>query len=85
MVRLEWVHATAALDRWTEELHLLKEESRRILVSFGRMADDCESRAPEDPLPSDWAARGFAALSKRIAAGYRELEAVARDDYQKCT
>lgn len=34
MIRLEWVHAKAAAERWLEENHLLREELRRICVSF---------------------------------------------------
>jgi len=34
VVRLEWVHATAAVERWKEEVILLREESRRLVASF---------------------------------------------------
>lgn len=94
VIRLEWVHATAARDRWLEELHLLKEESRRIYVSFGRMADGYEARVPDLPLPGhedpqnegyQWVARGYASLSQQLAAGYRRLQAYAKVDYDTCS
>lgn len=34
VIRLDWVHARAANARWREELLLLREEARRIVVTF---------------------------------------------------
>lgn len=93
-MRLEWVHARAAHDRWLEEVHLLREEARRIYVSFGKMAGGLETRVPDLPIAGhddannemyQWVARGYASLSQRLAAGYRRLEAVAKVDYDSCS
>lgn len=34
VIRLEWLHAKAALDRWREECVLLQEEARRLVAGF---------------------------------------------------
>lgn len=34
VIRLEWLHARAAVDRWREECILLREEARRSVAGF---------------------------------------------------
>lgn len=48
VLRLEWVHAQAANERWREELHLLSEELRRIQVTFTKEAIKRGDRWPEE-------------------------------------
>lgn len=65
VLRLEWVHAKAAADRWIEELNLLREELRRMPISFKHIADQWRQRAI--------AAIGDAeiiALGTRVQTGY---------------
>ncbi|TDL13780.1 hypothetical protein BD410DRAFT_698730, partial [Rickenella mellea] len=39
VIRLEWLHAVASLERWLEEEALLVEESRRVAVTFEHEAN----------------------------------------------
>lgn len=91
VVRLEWVHASAAFDRWTEEGHLLREESRRIAVSFQKAASSVLSDmhavsaswpalAAANPLGA-WFVRGFRAAAHRRAFGLERLAVDAVERY----
>lgn len=83
VLRLEWVHATAVVNRWEEELRLLKEESRRLPVSFRQERDHWilnRDRYNGGEL-SEEAQGGFKAYACQQAAQY-ELLASEADRYQ---
>lgn len=88
VVRLEWVHAKAAAERWNEEVHLLIEESRRIAASFRheqnrwlRMRELVHADQLADDTPR--ALRGKLAYMERQAAVYRGLAIRAEQDYDE--
>jgi hypothetical protein len=73
------VHAHAAHERWKEEFYLLKEESRRVAVSFSRQSEEwLAKRALYDGVPlCEQTARGFKAYAERQAKVYASLAAEA--------
>lgn len=75
MIRLEWVHASAAVARWREELKLLREEVRRVVQGFGAEKRAWESIAAKDLaiVNNDRAIRGFRAYALKRAAFYNGL------------
>lgn len=75
VIRLEWVHARAALARWEEELKLLKEEIRRVKVSFQMEEKAWQHVAAKDLAISDGdrAIRGYRAHAQKRSALYRRL------------
>ena len=79
VVRLEWVHAHAAHERWKEEFYLLQEESRRVAMSFSRQSEEWqEKRALYDGVPlCEQTAWGFKAYVERQAEVYASLAAEA--------
>lgn len=85
VVRLEWVHAKAAYDRWEEELLLLKEELRRVQLSFEKEAHIRSNR----PLPltmlnaADRPQRGYMAYSKKQGLAYERLAAAVAEERAK--
>ncbi|KAJ3831999.1 hypothetical protein F5878DRAFT_499319, partial [Lentinula raphanica] len=65
-VRVEWCKTHARARRWTEEVNLLMEEKRRVLVSLEYNAKEWEGRAIYDgPL-----AEGKDAAHKEGARAY---------------
>ena len=52
VVRLEWVHAVAAYDRWAEEARLLEAELTRTALSFKATASMWAERAEGGPAQS---------------------------------
>lgn len=83
VVRLEWLHAKAAFERWNEEVHLLREESRRIAASF-RYEQERWLQMKE-PLGDDAprALRGKMAYIQRQAAIYGGLASRAQQHYDE--
>lgn len=83
VVRLEWVHAAAAAARWREELVLLREESRRVALSFrleeGRWVEKAGKEATT--LASQASQQGFNAYCYRQAAIYGKLAGEAEHFY----
>lgn len=75
VIRLEWVHARAAVARWQEELKLLREEARRISVSFEMQEKLWHARAIKDHILGgpERAIRGFRANAWKHAALYNQL------------
>lgn len=74
MIRLEWVHAKAASDRWLEENHLLREELGRIALSFRWSYEDwssCEAVLVQGA--EDCTALGLKAFCLRSAYHYGQL------------
>lgn len=84
VVRLQWVRAVAARDRWREEKLLLIEEGHRILASFEaeqvRWARLGESVADGNPPPStdDRLERGLACHLFSQASVYGRLAMEAK-------
>lgn len=80
VIRLEWVHARAAVARWQEELKLLREEARRIAVSFGMQQMSWQVIAAKDIVAeaAERSIRGFWANAQKHAALYAELADNAR-------
>lgn len=73
-IRLEWVHAKAALMRWEEELRLLKEEARRVSMSFRRAQEAWLAKARSEPaIPDREAELGFSANARKHATVFRKL------------
>ncbi|KAJ7594166.1 hypothetical protein C8J56DRAFT_1043935 [Mycena floridula] len=69
---VEWAKAWSRVRRWREEVLLLSEEMRRVLVSFEWTAKRWESRA-DLPGFSGLRAAGAAAYASKQAAIYRGL------------
>lgn len=84
VVRLDWVHARAALYRWNEEVHLLKEESRRIVESF--QFEEEQWLAKKEEVVGGGAARasrGRMAFINRQAWVYSQLAERALKHYEE--
>lgn len=73
VVRLEWVHAKAALDRWIEENHLLREELGRIALFFRWAYQDWSDKAND-------LSQGE---GERVICGYRAFTLRKADDYKR--
>ncbi|KAJ7185939.1 hypothetical protein C8R46DRAFT_1208043 [Mycena filopes] len=80
-LRIEWAKAYARSRRWKEEIRLLEEEQRRILLSFEFEAEMWEARAGPDVIRVGEVEEGYAqgaiAYALRQAAIYRDLAARA--------
>ncbi|KAK7027866.1 CxC2 domain-containing protein [Favolaschia claudopus] len=74
-LRIEWTKARARARRWQEEVELLEEEYRRVLVSCEHEARQWEIRAKEVPVGAvDVAfAQGAIAYALKQAAMFRTL------------
>lgn len=73
MLRVEWVKSRARVLRWSEEVLLLKEEMRRVLVYLEYKAKWWEERAvPWDGLDSE-TTEGVRAYALRQASIQRAL------------
>ncbi|KAK7030582.1 CxC2 domain-containing protein [Favolaschia claudopus] len=74
-LRIEWTKARARSKRWAEEVSLLEEEYRRMLVSFEYEAKQWEQRAKDIPVGEVDAAfgEGVIAYALKQAAMYRTL------------
>ncbi|KAJ7043422.1 hypothetical protein C8F04DRAFT_1250850 [Mycena alexandri] len=78
-LRIEWAKAYARTRRWKEEVRLLQEEYRRILVSFEHEAQRWEARICAIPVGGveEGYAQGAIAYGLKQAAMYRDLAARA--------
>lgn len=87
VVRLEWLHACAARDRWLEELHLLKEELRRLPLSFRAEKEAWNSKRESlpDENPHSHTYRGYQAYARRQARVYESLELEASRNWGDAT
>lgn len=78
VIRLEWVHAVAAVERWQEEVKLLREEARRLPVSFRHEVAQWRVQEVRDltgyPTPVQ---AGFVAHARRKVALFKDLARVA--------
>ncbi|KAK6992523.1 CxC2 domain-containing protein [Favolaschia claudopus] len=74
-LRIEWTKARARARRWTEEVELLEEEYRWVLISFEHEAQRWETRATEVPVGTVEVgyAQGAIAYALKQAATYRAL------------
>ncbi|KAJ7016352.1 hypothetical protein C8F04DRAFT_1281651 [Mycena alexandri] len=74
-LRIEWAKAYARVRRWTEEVALLEEEYRRVLVSFEYEAGRWEQRLLDVRVGSirEERAEGQIAYARRQADMYRTL------------
>ncbi|KAK6977461.1 hypothetical protein R3P38DRAFT_3237208 [Favolaschia claudopus] len=74
-LRIEWTKARARARRWQEEVDLLEEEYRRVLISLEHEAKHWETRVTEVPVGSvDVAyAQGAIAYALKQASTYRDL------------
>ncbi|KAK7013942.1 CxC2 domain-containing protein [Favolaschia claudopus] len=74
-LRIEWTKARARSRRWKEEVLLLEEEYRRVLVSFEYEAGRWEARAKEIKVGvvEVGFAQGAIAYALKQAAVYRDL------------
>ncbi|KAJ7021123.1 hypothetical protein C8F04DRAFT_1274114 [Mycena alexandri] len=80
-LRIEWAKAYARSRRWKEEIRLLEEEQRRLLVSLEHEARKWEARAGRDVIKVGEVEAGFAqgaiAYALRQAPMYRDIAARA--------
>ncbi|KAJ7741123.1 hypothetical protein B0H16DRAFT_1464665 [Mycena metata] len=78
-LRIEWAKAYARSRRWKEEIRLLEEEYRRVLVSFEYEAQRWEARVRALPISEVELgyAQGAVAYALKQAAMYRDLAARA--------
>lgn len=69
VIRLEWVHASAALERWQEEVILLHEEAKRTVATFSWDRDQWIKRQGllADADCPDGVSQGFAAYAAKQA------------------
>ncbi|KAK7030523.1 CxC2 domain-containing protein [Favolaschia claudopus] len=76
-LRIEWTKARARARRWEEEVQLLEEEYRRVLISFEHEASGWEERAKQIPVGTVEVgyAQGAVAYALKQAALYRTLAA----------
>ncbi|KAF7319497.1 hypothetical protein HMN09_00288600 [Mycena chlorophos] len=74
-VRIEWCKAWARERRWTEEVDILEDETRRVLVSHEDWAADWEKRARRVPIGEipESEAEGMVAYALKQAAIHRKL------------
>ncbi|KAG8925861.1 hypothetical protein FRC01_009600 [Tulasnella sp. 417] len=80
VLRLTWVHARSARDRWWEEQALLYEELRRVTVTFEHLERLWRERQP-DPSLSPPVRKGFRAYCLKRAAIFGKLAAEAGRKY----
>lgn len=82
VIRLEWVHAHAALDRWLEENHLLREELGWIALSLRWAYQDWSSHQLLDSTDDEESdvSLGYRAFSLRTAYHYKRLASNALDN-----
>ncbi|KIO19228.1 hypothetical protein M407DRAFT_31119 [Tulasnella calospora MUT 4182] len=88
VVRLAWVHAQAARDRWWEEMTLLKEELRRVGASFTYRATEWASTADAAHVTQEdetRLTRGVKAYAYRQASVYQYLASDAQNRYRAVT
>lgn len=65
--RLEWLQARTSVERWTEEVWLLKEERRRVEAWYRYQLAELQKRTEiEIPLFSARVVRGRLALSQGL-------------------
>ncbi|KAJ7727252.1 hypothetical protein B0H16DRAFT_1735292 [Mycena metata] len=78
-LRIEWAKAYARTRRWKEEVRLLEEEYRRILVSFEYEAQRWEGRIRAIPVGEveEGYAQGAVAYGLKQAEMYRDIAARA--------
>ncbi|KAJ7025057.1 hypothetical protein C8F04DRAFT_1269664 [Mycena alexandri] len=78
-LRIEWAKAYARSRRWKEEVRLLEEEYRRILVSFEHEARRWEARVCAIPVGTveTGYAQGAVAYALKQAEMYRDIAARA--------
>ncbi|KAJ7015979.1 hypothetical protein C8F04DRAFT_983763 [Mycena alexandri] len=78
-LRIEWAKAYARSRRWKEEIRLLEEEYRRILLSFEYEAQRWEARVRAIPVSEVELgyAQGAVAYALKQAAMYRDIAARA--------
>ncbi|KAJ7736077.1 hypothetical protein B0H16DRAFT_1326682 [Mycena metata] len=78
-LRIEWAKAYTRSRRWKEEIRLLEEEYRRILVSFEHEARRWEARVCAIPIGAveEGYAQGAVAYGLKQAEMYREIAARA--------
>lgn len=85
MVRLEWIHALAGLQRWREHLNLAREELRRTAAYFAAVETRWRERKP--PANYEFAEEqieaGYQAYCNRQAQVYATLGASASGLYQQ--
>ncbi|KAJ6467014.1 hypothetical protein C8R45DRAFT_1106429 [Mycena sanguinolenta] len=77
-LRIEWTKVHARCKRWTEEVSLLEEEYRRILVSFEHEAQRWEKRAAATALPLGGADGGAALVQGRVAYALKQADVYRR-------
>ncbi|KAG9047221.1 hypothetical protein FS837_002783 [Tulasnella sp. UAMH 9824] len=77
VLRLTWVHARSARDRWWEEQALLYEELRRVVATFERLELLWRGRQPSVTLTKP-ARSGFRAYCLKTAAVFGTLAKEAR-------
>ncbi|KAG9041944.1 hypothetical protein FS837_011550 [Tulasnella sp. UAMH 9824] len=99
IVRLDYIHATAATERWIEEVRLLSREMPAICRSFrasalrwARLANEAtiaqSGGAPAEISPSEWSlvdaeTRGYVAYASRQFALYVQMTTDATTQFSK--
>lgn len=83
-MRLEWLHATAARDRWWEEHKLLFEEMRRVGATFRYEQARWEQMAVWGEEPASAALKlGVRAHALKKAAMYERLAVQAEAKFKE--
>ncbi|KAJ7058599.1 hypothetical protein C8F01DRAFT_923941, partial [Mycena amicta] len=74
-LRIEWCKAWARVRRWDEEVRILKEEFRRLPLSFRHEEEEWKTRAANVPLGSipTEEAEGMIAYALKQASIYASL------------
>ncbi|KAK6997424.1 CxC2 domain-containing protein [Favolaschia claudopus] len=74
-VRIEWSKAKARRDRWVEEVHLLREEMKRVLRSLSYVQGQWEARRDTPRVADAALASGLEAYANRQIAIHRRIAA----------
>ncbi|KAF7373905.1 hypothetical protein MSAN_00602900 [Mycena sanguinolenta] len=81
-LRVEWAKTRARAHRWTEEVDLLEEEMRRILVFLQWRADWWREQKDRRVVDEVEMKEGFAAYAERQAAIQEEMKARFTNDWK---
>ncbi|KAF7373532.1 hypothetical protein MSAN_00563600 [Mycena sanguinolenta] len=81
-LRVEWAKIRARANRWTEEVDLLEEEMRRILVFLQWKADWWRGQKDRRTVDGVEAQQGFAAYAERQAVIQETMKARFTNDWK---
>ncbi|KAF7310198.1 CxC2 domain-containing protein [Mycena indigotica] len=84
-VRVQWTKSLARRDRWIEEVHLLREEMRRVIKSIEVLRGEWKEREDARTEVDEELAAGLMAYAKRQSFVYGEVEKAFRGIWSAST